>query len=61
MLMRFAMTPAQIQLSYAVRRFVHEWAARFAKLSEKEIEEAIEHIDGVTEFFVTRHKRDDAA
>jgi hypothetical protein len=59
--MRFAMTPAQIQLSHAVRFMVHEWAARFAKLSDKQIEEAIERIDGITEFFASRHKRDDAA
>jgi hypothetical protein len=55
------MTPAQIQLSYAVWRFVQEWADRFSKLSDKRIEEAIQRIDNVTEFFASRHKRDDAA
>jgi hypothetical protein len=59
--MRFAMTPAQIQLSHSVRLMVHEWASTFSKLSDKQIEEVIERIDKITEFFASRHKRDDAA
>jgi hypothetical protein len=59
--MRFAMTPAQIQLSHSVRLMVHEWAFAFGKLSDKQIEEVIERIDKVTEFFASRRKRDDAA
>jgi hypothetical protein len=54
--MRFAMTPAQIQLSHSVRLMVHEWASAFAKLSDKEIEEVMESIDKITEFFFTRNK-----
>jgi hypothetical protein len=59
--MRFAMTPAQIQLSHSIRLMVHEWASAFGKLSDKQIEEVMERIDKITEFFASRRKRDDAA
>jgi hypothetical protein len=59
--MRFAMTPAQIQLSYAVERMIQQWAARFSKLSDKEIEVAIKRVNRATDFFATSRKRDDAA
>jgi hypothetical protein len=59
--MRWTMTPAQIQLSHSVRLMVHEWASNFDKLSDKQIEEMMERIDKITEFFANRRKRDDAA
>jgi hypothetical protein len=55
------MTPAQIQLSHSVRLMVHEWASNFANLSDGQIEEVMERIDKITEFFASRHKRNDAA
>jgi hypothetical protein len=59
--MRWTMTPAQIQLSYAVELMLQQWAARFRNLSDNEIEQAIKRINRTTDFFASRRKKRDAS